>query len=289
LDEYSGYLTADEYEKNQIEGQGNQTGIGVVISKAETDGFPPLRIMRVCGNSPAEAAGLQAGEYIVGIGTTAENIAPTATFEAFSTALSAFADATDIYLRIQNGDTIRTVCVQKQVYVENYVFYRTNTSAYRFAGQNALERQEYAAPLVRLPGNAAYIRLTQFNGNALEQFEQAMSLFKQQNKQILVLDLRQNGGGYVRISTEIAGYFCKQSVSQKPVVAIADYGEEKTYFQASKNVYSSYFSADSKIYVLADDGTASASEMLLGCMLDYGAIAYNDICLIYNCIAEVII
>ena len=35
-----------------------------------------------------------------------------------------------------------------------------------------------------------------------------------------------------------------------------------------------------KIKVLADDGTASASECLLGCMLDYGAISYTDICLI---------
>ena len=53
-------------------------------------------------------------------------------------------------------------------------------------------------------------------------------------------------------------------------------------FNAKSNLYDDYFSAGSKVYVLADSGTASASECLMGCMLDYGCIDYENICLSYR-------
>lgn len=277
LDTYSKYLTIDEYEQMQLEGQGERAGLGLVISTAEIDSAP-LRIVCVCGNSPAEKAGVIAGEYIVGVGKSAESVVSVTDFTQFSSALGEIAENTDVYLSLRSGSSVRLVCLQKQKYVENYVFYRTKDTAYRFTGNNALQKEQYNAPLAGLPENAAYIRLTQFNGSAAEQFAQAMSLFKEQNKQTLVLDLRQNGGGYLHILTEIAAYFCKDG-GDKPTVAIADYGVSKEYYQAPKNVYAKYFGTDSAIYVLADDGTASAAEALMGCMLDYGATSYGNICL----------
>jgi carboxyl-terminal processing protease len=96
----------------------------------------------------------------------------------------------------------------------------------------------------------------------------------------LVLDLRSNGGGYLDILCEIAAYFCKDTGEKNPVVAISvdKNGKEET-FSASKNLYNEYFQADSRICVLADSSSASASECLIGAMLDYKAIAYGDICL----------
>ncbi len=278
FDNYSEYLTAEEYAQMQLEGQGNRAGLGLVLSTAETDEMP-LRIVRVCGNSPAEKAGIVAGEYITGVGKSADTVVPVTNFSQFSALLGEIAENTDLYLTLKNGSSVRTVCLQKQEYVENYVFYRTKDVAYRFTGNTAQEKEQYNAPLDSLPENAAYIRLTQFNGGATEQFAAAMSLFKEQNKQTLVLDLRQNGGGYMHILMEIAAYFCKQG-GDTPTVAIADYGESKEYYQASKNLYDTYFSVDSHIYVLADDGTASASEALMGCMLDYVAIDFANICLV---------
>lgn len=278
LDNYSQYLTAEEYEQMQLEGQGSRGGLGLSISTAETESMP-LRIVRVTGNSPAEQAGIVAGEYVVGLGSSADNIVEMKSFQQFSDALKTIAENTDLYLSIRNGSSVRTVCLQKKLYVENYVYYRTQSSAYRFTGNNALEKTPYDGALPTLPENAAYIRLTQFNGNVVEQFEYAMPLFKQENKKTLVLDLRQNGGGYLHLLTEIAAYFCKDG-GDRPTVAIADFGESKTYYQATKNLYDKYFSADSTIYVLADDGSASASEALMGCMLDYGAISYANVCLV---------
>ena len=50
-------------------------------------------------------------------------------------------------------------------------------------------------------------------------------------------------------------------------------------YRANGNRFYDYFTKNSRICVLADGSTASASECLLGCMLDYGAISYKDICL----------
>ena len=81
------------------------------------------------------------------------------------------------------------------------------------------------------------------------------------------------------ILEDIASYFCKNAKSDNPVVAIADYGKRKEKFKAATNAYDLYFAADSRIMVLADSNTASASEALMGCMIDYGATEYGDICL----------
>ena len=53
-------------------------------------------------------------------------------------------------------------------------------------------------------------------------------------------------------------------------------------FAAKGNLYNDYFGEDGKVYVLADSGTASASECLIGCMIDYGCVGYADICLSYR-------
>jgi carboxyl-terminal processing protease len=130
-----------------------------------------------------------------------------------------------------------------------------------------------------LNDETAYIRLTQFGGNAGTAFKKVMALFKAESKKNLILDLRENGGGYLDVMREIASYFCKGATEKKPIVAVADFGEKKQVYKATDNLYNEYFSNESRICVLADSGTASASEALIGCMLDYGAVGYGDVCL----------
>ena len=278
LDPYSQYLSKDEYEEMKSSGEGNNSGLGVVFTRVGED--VSLQISRVSGNSPAEQSGVVAGETIVAFGTSETDMIPASNFTDFSNFIKQVQTGGTVYLQLQFEQNTRTVSVTKGEYVENYVFYRTNTQAYRFAGENATTLTEAGDPLTALNDDTAYIRLTQFNGNAVEQFTKAMQLFKQQNKTNLVLDLRDNGGGYVNIMQSIAAYFCKSATMTHPLVMSADYGEATESFYANGNVYNSYFSVNSRICVLADDGTASASEALMGCMLDYGALTYGDICLI---------
>ncbi len=278
LDPYSGYLTADEYAANLSDMEGNREGVGLVFSDSD-DG---LRITRVCGNSPAEAAGILAGERIAGLGKTEDKMTSCASFSDFQTQLKAFPANEDFFVRIEDVQgNARTVQTQKAEYVENDVFYRTSASAYSFLQD---ERLKKGAPMSYLPDEAAYIRLVQFSDSkkTAPEFAAAMEQFKADGKKHLVLDLRGNGGGYFDTMQSIASYFCKETKEKRPLVVVADYGEKKKGYYATGNVYGDYFQEDSRIYVLADSGTASASECLLGAMLDYGAVSYENICLSYR-------
>ena len=279
LDAYSGYLSPEDYAETLTQATGQQSGLGLSFSAAAV-GEESLKIIRVNGNSPAEEAGIVEGEYIIGYGATQNDVQAATDFDGFCAFLADFSAEQTLYLKIRavNGAE-RVLAIAKKVYVENYVFYRTQDKAYTFSGEEALSPTERGMPLTALPANTAYIRLTSFNGNAAEEFGAAMQLFKADGKKNLVLDLRGNTGGYLRIMQGIASYFCKTADNNKPVVVLADYGEYKQGFTATGNYYADYFQADSRITVLADSYSASASECLIGCMYDYGAISYKDICL----------
>jgi C-terminal processing protease CtpA/Prc len=269
-------MTADEYAQVQNEAKGNRSGLGLSFTKTDAE---ELRVSLVCGNSPAEAAGVVAGTYLLGGGASADTIVAFENYDAFSVFLQDYEEGEILYLQTRNGEEERVIEIAKADYVENYVYYRTKDSAYRFTGTNATDMTEGGEVLSALPDDTAYIRLTGFNGSAATQFSKAMEKMREDGKVNLVLDLRTNGGGYMRIFREIAKYFCKTATSATPLVCIADYKKKQENYYATSNVYKEYFSEESRICVLADNGTASASECLLGVMLDYQAISYADICL----------
>ena len=277
LDRYSGYLTPEELISMVSEMDGNRIGIGLTFSAQETD---PLRITRVCGNSPAEEAGVIVGERIVGFGASETEMIACTTFEEFSSFLKGYGEKEEFFLALQLNGVTRNVKLYKSAYVENYVFYRTNSTAYSFTGATAGVWTELGSPLACLDDDTAYIRLVQFTSNATSEFNRAMQQFEQDGKKNLILDLRENGGGYLSTMQSIASYFCATATEAKPIVSVADFGEKKEIYRATGNVYKEYFAQDSRICVLADRYSASASEALIGCMLDYGAIAYADICLV---------
>ena len=276
LDKYSRYLTEEEFEEKIKAGTGAQSGIGVAFSADDGAG---MRILRVMGNSPAENAGVVPGSYLTGAGKSAESITPCSNFEEVQALLREYRTGENFYIRCKEGEEEKLFQLAKAHYTENYVFYRNKDTAYRFAGTSGTTMVEWKNPLKELPEDTAYIKLTEFNGNAANTFAQAMDVFKRENKKNLVLDLRGNGGGKMDILSKIGRYFCKDNKENSPIIALADYGETIKAFKSDKSLYASYFGSNSRICVLADKNTASASEALMGCMLDYGATAYSNICL----------
>ena len=283
LDDYSAYMNADEFAAFLADAEGLFSGLGLTFSTRDKDGNPQLLITRVSGNSPAEEAGVVEGSYVVGYGASEETLTYRQDYETFLQFVTQRKEGEEFLLALQKDGKEEKVSVATKSFTENYVFYRTNKTAYRFVGEDALTETEWNNPLSQLDDDTAYIRLTLFNGNAAKQFQLAMKRFLQEGKKNLVLDLRENGGGYMEILQEIASYFCKNATSKNPLVAKAKYknGDEDKFYCVG-NYYSSYFAQDSKIYLLADGNTASASECLIGCMLDYGTLGYGDICLSYR-------
>ena len=280
LDPYSQYMTAEEYRAAEQSLAGRRSGIGVVFSIVSEEGKPQIKVHRVVENSPAEEAGLQYGDQIIGFGKSETDITYSVDFDKdMKPFLEGMADGAPFYLKVQRGGKESLVQISKEYYVESYVSYRTNKTSYHFTGENALTYTEKGESLACLSDDTAYIKLSQFTGNAAAGFDRVMAQFKEDGMKNLVLDLRENGGGYLDYVQYISRYFCKNSTEKNPLMTVADYGEKKEYYRAAGNVYYDYFAEDSRIVVLADNGTASASECLIGCMLDYGVIGYEDICL----------
>lgn len=281
LDPYSEYLSKNAYAQTLDEATGKWSGVGLQFSTMKETGESQILVVRVSGNSPAYRAGVKVGSTIVAYGLNEDDLTEAnGDYNAFNVFLQAQKTGEPFVLRMQDGATGEETnyVLQKESFVESYVFYRSNTTSYAFVGENALEKVDGGNPLSELGTDAAYIRLTQFNGRAAEEFDEAMSVFKAEKKKHLVLDLRFNGGGYMDILRSIAKYFCKEGTGANPTVASAKYKSGTvTNFAAKDNLYYDYFTDESRICVLADDGTASASECLIGCMVDYGTIGYGDI------------
>lgn len=280
LDPYSEYMTGEEYRALEQSLAGRHSGIGVVFSVAGEDAETQIKVHRVVENSPAEQAGLQIGDRIIGFGKSKTELTYSVDFDrGFKPFLETLAESEPFYLAVQRGDSQKLVEISKEFYVESYVSYRTNKTSYHFTGANALTYTEKGQALTCLSDDTAYIKLSQFTGNAVAGFDRVMAQFKEDGMKNLVLDLRENGGGYLDYVQYISKYFCKNATAKAPLMTVADYGEKKEYYSAAGNVYNEYFAEDSRIVVLADSGTASASECLIGCMIDYGTIGYTDICL----------
>ena len=283
LDKYSYYMTADELKEFNSVGEGNRSGIGVVFLTKDAEGNAQMYVTRVCGNSPAEKSGIEAGDYVLGFGKSQTAMIESVVFAEFSAFLQELDTSETFYLKVRKGAEadapMKILAISKENYVENYVFYRTATASYGFEGEKALTMVEKGKPLTCLDAQTAYIQLVEFNGAAAEEFKQAMDKFRADGMKNLVLDLRGNGGGFLDIMQDIASYFCKNTKEKRPIVVKADYGEYQQNFKAKGNYYDDYFVQEGRICVLADCDTASASECLIGSMFDYGAISYGDICL----------
>lgn len=108
-----------------------------------------------------------------------------------------------------------------------------------------------------------YIKLARFTTHSAEEFHEALSDLKEQGMESLVLDLRGNPGGIMKAAEEIADEFLKKN---ELIVYTQDRDEKRKYFYATQNGLFEH----GKIYVLIDESSASASEILAGAIQEYG-------------------
>lgn len=286
LDRYSCYYTADEYDAVINSDRGIKGGAGFSFF-ADTN-----KIYKVAVGSPAffaeSASGekAQAGMYLTGVGESEGEIADTFTAAAVSSALSSVNTGETRVLRLSATDAKDTqnciyLTVGFEVYTESYVLYATNEGTYAEIFNDDASGgvwQRVGEGMRALRGGEAYISLAQFSGNAAEEFAQAAAQYKADGCSTLLFDLRNDGGGSLAILGEIAAYLLKDADVNSPLM-YADYGEKRTVFLLGRDLYAEYF-ADSEIFVAANGNTASASEALIGAMLCYDTIEYENIYLI---------
>jgi carboxyl-terminal processing protease len=111
------------------------------------------------------------------------------------------------------------------------------------------------------------IHLYNFNESSEEPFKKALIEFKESGKDKLLIDLRNNPGGYLTSAIDMASYF----IDQGEVVVIEKSGitEDDEYTFRSSG-YSLLNDVNFETIVLINEGSASASEILAGALRDYG-------------------
>lgn len=277
LDPYSCYYSPEEFNIIRMEMEGQNEGVGVSLTEELVNGSVLPRLALILENSPAQLAGLKKGMYVFGYGDTqaAEHSGNA------DEMIDYFSDKTGAwYLRCGYGaDDAKVYAVQKGAYQAAFCRYRDSESSFAFRGTEELTLTETHDPLVGLDGKTAYIRLDEFSGNAAGELVACLDLMKNTRKrENLILDLRTNGGGSLTVLQDIAAHLMRNAEGSNPLVLTAEYRSgRKERYAATGNDFDSYFKSDARITVLADEGTASASECLIGALVDYGTVSYGDI------------
>ena len=303
LDRYSAYYTADEYDVVVDSSRGISQGIGLSFFSgsnmiAEAAYNSPAFYARPQGEGAAWNTGLETGMYVTGAGGSAAEIEDTFalvsgsgdtavySYSALNTLLSGYSVGETVYMRVSTVSSHETeecaiVPVTLARYTESYVLYAADGEAYIYAYTDGAGEwknvSEYVSVDEKVSGDTAYIHLSSFYGNAVTEFGRAAQAYKEDGKGRLLLDLRNDGGGSVRVMQGIAAYLMKdaQSDSEPVMRAVYGNGREEVYL-AGGDYYDEYF-AGSEIYVAANRNTASASEALIGVMLSYNTIGYENI------------
>ena len=111
------------------------------------------------------------------------------------------------------------------------------------------------------PG-VGYIKLRRFGLKTAEEFRHSLEELKKQGMQKLILDLRNNGGGYFHIAVKVAGEFFQD---KRLMVYIEGAHEPRSeYFSDGDGV-----AADEPLVLLINENTASASEIVAGAIQDW--------------------
>lgn len=266
LDRYSEYYTKEQYELIKKADGGSREGIGVT--------FSGLTIASVKGNSPAERAGIKSGGVIKAIKTNGD-FTYLSSLSEFSSALSEIDAYTDFTLLVDYDGEEKQFVLQKKEYLQTFVHYSDDSGEYGFSDADG------SVKFVRLgdsdlSGDTAYIDLDSFSGSAsglagtIGQFETAMKTYKEHGKKNLIIDLRDNGGGFMFILQDVVRYFLDVKDGERPLVCVAKdkYGN-RTELNSESVRYGEY--TFDNIVILANVSTASASEAFIGAVLDYDA------------------
>lgn len=272
LDRYSAYYTREEYAAVTADNAGSKSGIGISYSFSQGAG---VVIRSVIGNSPAKKEGLKAGDVVVSasVGDESVQFAESSDFSSFVTAR---ATGEDFTLYLENGNT---VTLAKAEYTASYASMYTNDCSYEIeydgASRRIKENEEEGIP--QLPDGTAYIYLSQFYGGAADEIGNLISVFNQKNCTSLILDLRDNGGGYVDLMSKIGGRFTSSVVDGNAVSMKAKYKDGHEEVAHCYNYTQGVVPAGTDVYVMANHNTASASEALIGVLVSYNILKYENI------------
>jgi carboxyl-terminal processing protease len=230
-DPYSEYFDPQDNQQFQQDVSGNFGGIGAELGE---NAQGQLVVIAPLPNTPASRAGFKADDQILAVnGSSTDGM------------------SVDAAVNLIRGDvgTKVTLTLMRTTWTKTQDF--------------TLTREDIAVPTVdfEMKGNLAHISLHEFTADADQTFYNALTKAMDQNAKGIVLDLRDDPGGYLEVAVDISGYFLKPGTL---VVSEADRNGTSTTYTASGNGAL----ANVPMAILINGGSASAAEILAGALHD---------------------
>lgn len=230
-DPYTFYYTAEEMQAEEEQSSGVYHGVGMGV-QITSDG--EIEIIRVYEGSPAEEAGLKAGDQIVAVdGEEVSGESGQTLNEAVQRIQGE--DGTQVVITIRRDGEERDVTVSRSAVNISHVDYSL------------------------INGNVGYVNIVQFTGDDVTGFREALDAFKSAGVMGMIVDLRGNPGGLLDHVVEIA-----DMVLPEGIVTYVEDGHGNRQDQMSSADY-----WDIPMVVLVNGGSASASELFTAAIQDY--------------------
>jgi len=233
-DEHSSYMDPKDFEQANASLEGEYEGIGAYVDTTTEY----LTIMSPMPDSPAERAGLKPGDLVVGI--DGEDM----------TGISG--EAVRLKIIGPEGTTVHlTILREGEKELLEFNIVRKKISMKSASGE-------------MLDDQIAYIQVTTFGARTTPELLATLTELMKQNPKGIILDLRNNGGGYLQTAVEVASQFVNEGV-----VLYEQYGNGN---RTTYDVMPGGLAADESIpmIVLINEGSASASEIVAGALQDLG-------------------
>lgn len=227
-DDYAYYMDQEEYNEYKMDNAGELIGIGVTVTLDES-GY--IRILEVNEGSPAEQAGLQAGDLITKVGDA--DVLTVGYQEA--TGLIRGEEGTKVTLTIHRDQEELTVEVTRKLM-------DTVTVTYRMIGENG------------------YIKISKFDSNTPRDFKAAVEDLQAQGATGLIFDVRNNPGGLLDSVAEVLDYLLPEG----DIVSSTDSKGNTEVLYTSDSDF-----VDMPMVVICNGETASAAELFSAGLRDY--------------------
>jgi len=235
LDPHSVYISQDEVKRMNEPLQGSFDGIGVQFNILNDT----LMVVSPIAGGPSEKLGIRAGDRIV----------------------------------IIDGDTVAGVGLQNSTVIKKLRGKKGTKVVVDIVRQGEDELLQFEIIRDKIPiysldaaymvtKNTGYVKLNRFAATSMDEFHKAVDSLKQNGFENLILDLRGNGGGYLKTAIDLADEFL--DAGQMVVYTEGIHQARQSYRATDKGSFSK-----GRVIVMVDEGSASASEIVTGAIQDW--------------------
>ena len=234
LDPHSYYIPPSELKNVTAPLEGNFEGIGIEFRIIKDT----VVVIKPMEGGPSEEAGILAGDRIVKVNDSIVYGAAVSNKKIMS------------LLKGEKGTTVNVTVIRKQEEKPlNFAITRRKIPIHSVDAAFMIDKE------------TGYVKISRFARNTYNEFIEKTEFLKGQGLKKIIIDLRNNGGGYLNAATQITDEF----LANKELIV---YTEGKSRARRSIPATSKASLKNTQLYILINENSASASEILAGAIQD---------------------